>query len=94
MPEMQIGQSEDVLTLAEAASFLRISEAELLRLVETHDIPAQFEKRLLGKLGAETPVTERGSKRAVMKHFGIFKDEENLDEGQAGIRTRRKAAGG
>jgi excisionase family DNA binding protein len=139
MPETQIGQSEGVLTLAEAASFLRVPEAELLRLVETHDIPAQqiggewrflkkaltdwlrygrdyfrefrrwpwmfdhpmmeellflLEKRLLNRLAAEKPVTERGSKQAVLKHFGIFEGEDDLEEALAGIHARRKAADG
>ena len=139
MSEIQTGQSEDVLTLAEAASYLRVPETELLRLVEMHTIPAQqigsewrflktaltawlrygrdyfrefqrwpwmfdhpmleellflLEKRLLQKLSAEKPVTERGSKQAVLKHFGIFKDEDDLEEVLAGIYARRKAAGG
>jgi excisionase family DNA binding protein len=138
MPEIQTGQSEDVLTLAEAASYLRVPEAELLRLVEGHDIPAQkigaewrflkkalaewlrygrdyfrefrrwppcvidhpvleellflLEKRLLDKLSAEQH--RRGSKQAVLKHFGVFKDDDDLEEVLAGIRARRKAAGG
>jgi excisionase family DNA binding protein len=139
MPEIQTGQSEEVLTLAEAASYLRVPEADLLRLVENHDIPAQkiggewrllkkaltewlrygrdyfrevrrwpwmfdhpmleellllLEGRLLKTLSAEKPVTEPGSKQAVLKHFGIFKDEDDLEEVLAGIRARRKAAGG
>jgi excisionase family DNA binding protein len=138
MPDPQTGLSEEVLTLAEAASFLRVPEAELLRLVETHDIPAQqiggewrllkraltewlrygrdysresrrwpwffdhpmweellfqLEKRLLDKLAAEKPGTERGSKRAVLKHFGVFKDDDDLEAVLAGIRARRMAAG-
>jgi excisionase family DNA binding protein len=46
---------DDVLTLAEAASYLRVPEEELLRLAEHRDIPAQmiggqwrFLKRALG----------------------------------------------
>jgi len=125
MPQIPAASSEDVLTLAEAAAFLRVPEAELLRLVETHDIPAQqiggewrllkkalidwlrygrddfrefrrwpwmfdhpmieellflLEKRLLDRLRAEKPETERGSKQAVLKHFGIFADENDLQE--------------
>jgi excisionase family DNA binding protein len=48
-------QPDDVLTLAEAASYLRVPEEELLRLAEHRDIPAQrigeewrFLKRALG----------------------------------------------
>lgn len=139
MPEIQTGQSEDVLTLAEAATYLRVPEDELLRLVEDHDIPAQkigaewrflkkalaewlrygrdyfrefrrwpppwmfdhpvleellflLEKRLLNKLSAEMP--ERGSKQAVLKHFGVFKDDADLKEVLADIQARRKAVGG
>ncbi len=139
MPEIQNGQSADVLTLAEAAAYLRVPEAELLRLVENQDFPAQqiggewrllkkalnewlrygrdyfrefrrrpwmidhplleellflLEQRLLNKLSTEKPVTERGSKQAVLKHFGVFKDEDDLEEVLAGIHARRKATGG
>jgi excisionase family DNA binding protein len=139
MSEIQNGHPEDVLTLAEAAAFLRAPEAELLRLVETHDIPAQqiggewrflksaltdwlrygrdyfrefrrwpwlfdhptmeeflflLEKRLRNKPGAEKSVIERGSKQAVLKHFGVFEDEKDLEEVLAGIRASRRAAGG
>jgi excisionase family DNA binding protein len=48
-------QPDDVLTLAEAASYLRVPEQELLHLAEHRDIPAQriggewrFLKRALG----------------------------------------------
>ncbi|HTU92469.1 MAG TPA: helix-turn-helix domain-containing protein [Gemmataceae bacterium] len=48
-------QPDDVLTLAEAASYLRVHEEEVLRLAEHRDIPAQriggewrFLKRALG----------------------------------------------
>ena len=33
-------QPDDVLTLAEAASYLRVPEEELLRLAEQRDVPA------------------------------------------------------
>jgi excisionase family DNA binding protein len=56
MPETQTAQAEDVLTLVEAAAYLRVPEAELLRLVEAHDVPAQkiggewrFLKKALGE---------------------------------------------
>jgi excisionase family DNA binding protein len=48
-------QPDEVLTLAEAASYLRVPEQELLRLAEQRDVPAQkiggewrFLKRALG----------------------------------------------
>lgn len=135
MPEIQTGHSEEVLTLAEAASFLRVPETDILRLVEKHAIPAQliggewrFLKKaiaewlsygpdyfrefrgwpgmldhpMLGemlyllkdihKLSVEKLGTKRGSKQAVLKQFGIFKDEDDLEEVLAEIRERRKAA--
>ena len=139
MPENRTWQAEDVLTLAEAASYLRVPEAELLRRVEARDIPAQqiggewrflkqaltewlrygpdyfrefrkwpwmfshllveellflLEKRLLDKLHAEKAVTQRGTKAAVLRHFGIFQDEGDLDEALAGVQAARKVAGG
>lgn len=52
---MQGNGTEDVLTLAEAAAYLRVPEGELLRLAERDGIPAQrvagewrFLKRALG----------------------------------------------
>lgn len=52
MPETH---TDDVLTLAEAAAYLRVPEAEVLRLAEHRDIPAQrigdewrFLRRALG----------------------------------------------
>src|SRR5579871_730700 len=119
MREVNSEQSEVVLTLTEAASFLRVPEAELLRLVEKHEVPAQhignewrflkkaltewlrhgrdyfrvswmidhplledllllLEKRLLHKLSTEKIGAEQGSKHAVLKHFGIFKDDDDL----------------
>jgi excisionase family DNA binding protein len=118
MPEKQ---AEDVLTLTEAASYLRVAEDELLRLAERHDVPAQriggewrflkralgqwltfgprffrdyppwfladtvaeellfaLEKRLLQRIASENP--ERGSKRAVSRHVGIFQKEGDLEK--------------
>jgi hypothetical protein len=140
MPETrtQDGQHEEVLTLPEAASFLRVSEEALSELVERHAIPAQniagewrflrralanwlaygpefyhefrrfpppwaFEyppinelvqliaKHVLGELApAERQSGKRGSKQAVLKHFGIFRDDPGLEEMLADIYARRK----
>jgi excisionase family DNA binding protein len=132
MPEKPL---DEVLTLAEAASYLRVPEEELLRLAENRDVPGQriggewrflkralghwltfgprflrdcppwfldhpiiedllvtIEKRLLQRIVPEKP--ERGSKEAVRKHVGIFKDEDDLDEVLAGLASIRKAGGG
>ena len=120
-------QQEEVLTLAEAASFLRVSEEDLTALLAEGAIPAQkigsewrflkraladwlrygslfsrefrgfpapwmleypgteelllvLEKRLLSRLATSNgPTVPRGSKQAVLKHFGVFKDDPEID---------------
>lgn len=112
---------EDILTLAEAAAYLRSSEQAVEELVAHDAIPARriggewwflkkalddwlrlpghprdywmhphwmmdspfaeelvylLEKRLLETL--RKPPPQRGSKRVVLKHFGIFRDADNL----------------
>jgi excisionase family DNA binding protein len=135
MPDIQL---QDVLTLTEAASYLRVSEEELLRLAEQRDIPAQriggewrflkralglwltygprlfrefrdcppwfidhplleellltIEKRLLQRIEAEKP--QRGSKQAVQRHVGVFKDEGDLQEVLASLTALRAAKPG
>lgn len=137
MPEKQF---DDVLTLAEAAAYLRVPEGELLHLAELREIPAQriggewrflkralehwltygprffhdfrkcppwflehpileellfaLEKRLLQRVSPEKP--ERGSKQAVRKHVGIFKNEDDLEEVLASLAAIRatKSSGG
>jgi len=138
MPETQNGQAEEVLTLAEAAAFLRVPEDEVQRLAENRQIPAQqigsawrlsksalsdwlrygreyvqelrrwpwmldqrtveellflLEKRLLDELQAERKAVEPGTKQAVLRHFGVFKDDDDLQEVLAGLHARRKAGG-
>jgi excisionase family DNA binding protein len=74
-----------VLTLAEAAKYLRVPEAEVVRLVKEQDLPGRL-------LGAEwrflkpalqdwlrTPPA-RGSKEAVLSVAGAWKDDPHLDE--------------
>jgi excisionase family DNA binding protein len=121
-------QPDDVLTLAEAAAYLRVPEEELLRLAQQQDVPAQriggewrflkraleywltfgprlfrdyppwfldhpaleelllaIEKRLFQRIGPQKP--GRGSKEAVRRHVGVFKDEGDLDEVLAGLST-------
>jgi excisionase family DNA binding protein len=132
---------EDVLTLAEAAAYLRVPEEELARMAARGDIPAQqiggewrllkkavndwlrwgprlyqemrmlpppwvieypsleellllVERRVLDKLaGAARPTVERGSRQAVLKHFGVFREDDDLEEQLADVRRRREAGG-
>ncbi len=135
MPERQ---PEDVLSLAEAASYLRVSEEEVLRLAEERNIPAQriggewrflkraldhwltygplfireyrdfppwslehpmmeelllaIEKRLLQRIAPVKP--ERGSKKAVGRHVGVFVGEGDEEEVLAGLAAMRGEGGG
>jgi excisionase family DNA binding protein len=132
---------EEVLTLAEAAAYLRVPEAALAELAAEQAIPAQriggewrflkralmdwlrfgpqfyrefkrfplpwvldhplwedffraLEQRILSRLpAAQQPPIERGSKQAVLKHFGVFQQDADLDEQLAGVRSRRKRTG-
>lgn len=132
---------EEVLTLSEAAAFLRAPEKAVLDLVDQGALPAQrvggewrflkqtlveflrfgphfsrelrmfpppwilehpdwekilwaLEERILSKLPpSEQPSPKPGSKQAVLKHFAVFKDDADVEEQLASIRTRREAAG-
>jgi excisionase family DNA binding protein len=132
-------QHEEVLTLPEAAAYLRVSEEALRKLAADHAIPAQhidqewrflkralvdwlrygpryyrefygfpppwayeyppveelmqvLEKRLLGKMALlEQTVGRRGSKQALRKHLGMFRDEGDIEEVLADLQARRKA---
>jgi excisionase family DNA binding protein len=74
-----------VLTLAEAAAYLRVKEDDLQRMVWSEDFPGR-------KIGGEwrflksslqdwlrTPI-RKGSKEAIMSVVGSWKDHEDLDE--------------
>jgi excisionase family DNA binding protein len=131
--------SQQVLTPAEAAAYLRVSEDAISELLVKGAIPAQkigsewrflkealadwlrfgpyfsqefkrfplpwmldhpfwaeilhiLEVRILSKLKSpEQPSDQRGSKQAVLKHFGVFREDADLEEQLAGIRARREA---
>jgi len=136
------GAGAEVLTLAEAAAYLRVREEAVRELIEKGALPAQrvggewrllkravvewlqfeaqpprelqmfpppwaldhpfwedlfrvLEQRILSKLPLpERPVAKPGSKQAVLKHFGVFKDDADVEEQLADLRARRGAAGG
>ena len=131
----------EILTLDEAAAYLRVSEDALRAMVGDDAIPAQtiggewrflkralhewlrygrrlysefrrfpppwvfdfppleelmsaLEKRLLIRLAtAEDKGAKSGSKKAVLKHFGIFRDDDDMEERLAEARAKREAAG-
>jgi excisionase family DNA binding protein len=132
---------EDILTLAEAAAYLRTSESAVEQLVAEEAIPARkiggewrflrkalddwlrfpgihprdywrahqhwmfdspfmeefiylLERRLLDKLKPSAPPPPRpGSKEAVLGHFGVFRDDDDLEKRLAETREAREGAG-
>jgi excisionase family DNA binding protein len=54
-----------------------------------------LEERLLRKLKPLAPPSPKpGSKQAVLKHFGILRDDADVEERLADAKARRKAGGG
>jgi excisionase family DNA binding protein len=134
-------QYREVLTLEEAAAYLRTSEDALRAMAGQDDIPAQeiggewrflkpalnewlrcgrllyrelrrfsppcmfqfpameelmlaVEKRLLLRLATtEEGAGKPGSKKAVLQHFGIFRDDDDMEERLAEARAKRETAG-
>jgi excisionase family DNA binding protein len=84
----------EVLTLAEAAAYLRIPEAEVLRLVRQQDLPGRLigtEWRFLKSAVQDwlrTP-PPRGSKEAILSLAGAWKDDPYLEEELKEIYKRR-----
>jgi excisionase family DNA binding protein len=59
------------------------------------DLFRALEKRILSKMPApESPPVERGSKQAVLRHFGVFQGDADVEQQLADIRARREAAEG
>ena len=97
---------EDILTLAEAAAYLRVPESAVEQLATAEEIPARKiggEWRLLRQALEDwlrcpdrrpaDKAPEPGSKRAVLRHAGIFREDDDLEERLADARARRGAGG-
>lgn len=88
------GPAPEVLTLAEAAAYLRLPEAEVVRLVQTQDLPGRFtgsEWRFLKPaiqvwLGQPPP---KYSKEAQLAIAGLWKDDPYLEDMLEEIYRRR-----
>jgi hypothetical protein len=103
----------EVLTLEEAAAFLRIPAEQVKRALadwlrygpyyrefQRYGPHWPFEpleemfgvmERLSVRLAAlEEKIPRRGSKQAVLKHFGVFRDDDDLDARLAEARARRE----
>ncbi len=119
----------EVLTLAEAAAFLRVEEEALLTLAKDRAVPAQqiggewrFLKDALGdwlrygphykseivrlsdeaaklilvlekRFGKPVEEPQPGSRQAVKKHFGVWKDDPTAETMLAEIYKRRESEG-
>jgi len=84
----------DVLTLAEAAAYLRVPEAEVVRLVRQQDLPGRllgdewrFLKSALQDWLRTPPL--RGSWEAVLSTAGSMKDDPFLEAELKEIYKRR-----
>jgi excisionase family DNA binding protein len=84
-PAATNGPVGEVLTLAEAATYLRVAEEDVLRLVQLQNLPGrqiQNEWRFL-KAGLQdwlrTPARPSG-KEAFLALAGIWKDDPDIEE--------------
>jgi excisionase family DNA binding protein len=139
MAVLQAGHDEVVLTLGEAAAFLRVPEDAVLALADKDALPAQkigeewrflkraladwlhdgpgfyrelkrypahwlfgyppmedlvmlLEQRILSRIAASTEKTPKaGSKEAILKHFGVFRDDDDMEARLAEARAQREA---
>ncbi len=79
------GPVSEVLTLAEAAAYLRLNEAEVLDLVHSQNLPGHLagsEWRFL-KAGLQDWLrvpTGRSGKEALLALAGVWKDDPDIDE--------------
>ncbi len=96
VPALPNGSLPEVLTLSEAAAYLRLPEAGVLRLVREQELPARqagAEWRFL--LNSIRDWLSRGkppktNKEAWMELVGVWKDDPNLDEFLEEIKRQRE----
>jgi excisionase family DNA binding protein len=90
---MSNGTSEplDVLTLAEAAAYLRVTTDEVLREIDTGELPARkfgdewrFYKAALQEWLSHPP-----RRRGLLRHAGVIKDDPHVEEMLRDIYARR-----
>ncbi len=85
VPPVGNGTVGEVLTLREAAAYLRLPEADVLRLVKEQDLPARHlgeEWRFLKsaiQLWLSTPPTKE-NKEGIWAAAGTLKDDPYLEE--------------
>src|SRR5262249_48197405 len=79
------GPPEEVLTLAEAAAYLRVPESEVIGLVHSQDLPARFIggqwrflKAAIQQWLSTGPATSETRKAAQLSLGGKYKDDPDL----------------
>ena len=88
------GPTSEVFTLAEAAAYLRLPQADVLRLIDDQGLPARrlanewrFFKAAI-QLWLSTP-PPKGSKEAILAVAGAWKDDPYVEEELKEIFRRR-----
>lgn len=97
-PSSENNPSYDVLTLPEVAAFLRVPDDAIMTLIANGSLPAQrigSEWRLLKQAVVEwlRRGQSAGTKQAVLRHFGVFEADGDLEEHLAQMRALREATG-
>jgi Helix-turn-helix domain len=89
---MQLTTLPNVLTLAEASEYLRLSPESLVQQVELGNIPGQQVNEdwrfLRGAI--DDWLRGRDQRSVLLRHAGVFADDETLDELQASIDLARQ----
>ncbi len=84
VPKPKAAGSEEVLTLAEAAAYLRLSETDVVQLVHTQDLPGRLaagQWRFLKSAiddWLRVPLP-KPSKEAILARIGSWKDDPYLN---------------
>jgi excisionase family DNA binding protein len=106
MPELET-PTECILTLAEAAAFLRVTDKALAEKAAAGEVPARqiggewrfLRQALVDWLYAGAKVSPNGaprrplpgSKKAVFRHFGILRNHDDLEKILADLAAQRAA---
>jgi excisionase family DNA binding protein len=90
------GPIPDVLTLSEAAAYLRLPERDVVRLIREQGLPARqvgSEWRFLLPAVRDwlaMPTARETNKEAWSKLVGVWKDDPTIDQLREEIRKQRK----
>ncbi len=97
-PTVANGPADEVLTLAEAAAYLKLSETDVAGLVQTQSLPGRyvagqwrFLKAAIQQWLATGP-TPKSNKEAWMALAGVWKDDPHLEEVLQEIHKQKERA--